>query len=486
MLQHQMFISLIDQFPQNKVLCLGDIMLDQFIYGSVDRISPEAPVPIFHIQRRNEMLGGAGNVVRNLASLHGSLHFIGVVGNDVVGQKINNQLQTIERVTFDLVQDAHRCSTKKVRYVSGSHQLLRVDEEFTGHLEQETQNRVIKLYEKALETAHVVVFSDYAKGFFTPTFTQKLIQLANQRNIPIIIDPKGKNYQHYKQATLLTPNLKELEAVSATTLSTEEAIVSAAEMLRDLLELPAVLVTRSRDGMTLVQKGKDPIHIPTVAQEVYDVSGAGDTVIAALALSLAAKGSFEVAANLANQAAGIVVKKVGTATVSPQELRDASESSSHYLSPHAIVSREIALEQILSWQRNGLKVGFTNGCFDILHTGHVSLLEQARNKCDRLIVALNSDLSVKRLKGETRPINEEYCRAKLLASLSVVDLVVIFDEDTPLSLITYLKPDLLVKGADYTVDKVVGANEIASWGGEIYLAELVPDMSTTKIIRKAA
>jgi D-beta-D-heptose 7-phosphate kinase/D-beta-D-heptose 1-phosphate adenosyltransferase len=485
-MHHQQFTALIDQFPQSKVLCLGDIMLDQFIYGSVDRISPEAPVPIFHIQRRIEMLGGAGNVVRNLASLHGKVHFIGVVGHDLVGKKIDDQLKKIEHVSFDLVQDTHRCSTQKVRYVSGSHQLLRVDEEFTGYLDQGTQDQVLKLYEKALAKVDVVVFSDYAKGFFTPAFTQRLIQLANKMNVPTIIDPKGKNYNHYKDATLLTPNLKELEAVTATTLSSEDAIVSAAEMLRDLLQLPAVLVTRSRDGMTLVQDGKEPIHIATVAQEVYDVSGAGDTVIATLALSIAAQGSFETAANLANQAAGIVVKKVGTATVSPQELRETIESSNNYLSPHAIVSRETALEQILSWQRNGLKVGFTNGCFDILHTGHVSLLEQARNKCDRLVVALNSDLSVKRLKGETRPINEEFCRAKLLASLSVVDLVVIFDEDTPLALINHLKPNLLVKGADYTIDKVVGAKEVASWGGEVYLAELVPDMSTTKIIKKAA
>lgn len=481
-----MLTSLINHFPQTKILCLGDIMLDQFIYGSVDRISPEAPVPIFHIQRRIEMLGGAGNVVRNMASLKGNVHFIGVVGKDGVGEKINSQLQGFGHVSFDLVQDPHRCSTHKVRYVSENHQLLRADEEYTGHLDPKIQEQILKLYEQALPSVHVIVFSDYAKGFFDPLLTQKLIQMAKARNIPVIVDPKGKNYSHYKEATILTPNLKELEAVTATVLSSDDAIISAAETLRDLLQLPAMLVTRSREGMTLVQDGKYPVHIATVAQEVYDVSGAGDTVVATFALALAAKASFEEAASLANKAAGIVVRKVGTATVSPQELKEAVERLNPHQSTHTLVSRETALEQILFWHRNGLKVGFTNGCYDILHTGHIALLEQARSRCDRLIVALNSDASVKRLKGDSRPINSQDCRAKLLTSLSVVDLVVLFEEDTPLSLIQYLKPDLLVKGADYTLDKVVGAKEVASWGGEVFLAELVPDMSTTKIIKRAA
>lgn len=486
MIYNNSLINIIPQFQHGKVLCLGDIMLDQFVYGTVDRISPEAPVPIFRITRRTEMLGGAGNVVRNIASLQGKVHFIGVVGNDAVGQEIESKLSAIPQTSYDLIKDAQRCSTHKIRYVSGSHQLLRADEENTIPLSLEKQQEVLKIYEEALDSTNVVVLSDYGKGFFTPQLTRQLINLARAKNVAVIIDPKGNDYSIYEGATIITPNLKELEAATALTLLSDETIVKAAEYLQQSHNIETVLVTRSRDGMTLVSLQESPVYIPAYAQEVYDVSGAGDTVIATFSLALAAQASVEAAARLANQAAGIVVKKVGTATVTPTELQEILELPNKMPSMHAVVLKEQALEQILTWHRQGLKIGFTNGCYDILHTGHISLLEQAKLRCDRLIVGLNSDASVKRLKGQSRPINEQSCRAEVLASLTMVDLVVIFDEDTPLELISYLKPDLLVKGADYALDKVVGAKEVMSWGGEVYLAELVPGKSTTNIIQKAA
>jgi D-beta-D-heptose 7-phosphate kinase/D-beta-D-heptose 1-phosphate adenosyltransferase len=481
-----MLRTFVSGFPKSKILCLGDVMLDQFVYGNVDRISPEAPVPIFHVQRRIEMLGGAGNVVRNISSLKGNVHFIGVVGSDDVGHKIEQKLTALQGVTFSLVSDPHRCSTHKTRYVSGSHQLLRVDEEAVNPLTEELQSHVISAYQEALLNVDVVLLSDYGKGFFTRRLVSKLIQMAQDKNLPVIVDPKGKDYSVYKGATVLTPNLKELEAATSLSLSSEEMVKQASHQLQELYQITSVLVTRSRDGMTLIERDKDPLHIPAVAQEVYDVSGAGDTVIATFALALAGQHSLEVAARIANQAAGLVVRKVGTATVTPAELQEALGNPEKPFSIASVHSKEKALEQVLAWHRQGLRVGFTNGCFDILHTGHISLLDQARARCDRLIIGLNSDASVRCLKGEKRPINQENCRAKLLISLSSVDLVVIFEEETPLSLIRYLKPDLLVKGAEYSLENVVGASDVASWGGEVFLAELVQGKSTTNIIKDAA
>lgn len=481
---HPSLHMLLTELPKARLLCIGDVMLDYFIYGRVQRISPEAPVPVFHVQQKTKVLGGAGNVIRNLASLGVTVHFLSLIGRDTAGVSLKGLLEELPSVTYDLYEDGGRPTITKTRYLSQNQQLLRADEEELHPLPQEAEEALLKSFKAHLESIDAVVLSDYGKGILTPSFIKGLIEQAFKAAKPVIVDPKGTDYTVYEGATLITPNLKELGEATRLPVKTDEEIVRAVEWLQKTCRIPNVLVTRSEKGMTLVEGRNEPLHIPTHAREVFDVSGAGDTVVALLSSSLAVGASYEEAARLANVAAGIVVGKVGTATVRVQEVDEVLRSSDRHGHDAKILPREEALEQVLVWRRRGLKVGFTNGCFDLLHPGHVSLLREARSNCDRLILGLNSDASVKRLKGESRPLNPESARAKVLASLADIDLVVIFDEDTPLDLIKFLKPDLLVKGADYGIDQVVGAQEIKNWGGEVYLAEFIQGHSTTGTLQK--
>ena len=328
----------------------------------------------------------------------------------------------------------------------------------------------------------MVILSDYGKGLFSESLLQALIKEAKSQNKPVLIDPKSRNYAIYQGATILTPNLKELKEASGKSLSTDQDIVDAAKELLNQHHLKHMVITRSAEGMSLVDDQGNADHIPTHALDVFDVSGAGDTVLAMLAASYAVHVPLYQGVQLANVAAGIVVGKVGTATTTLVEIQDRISSDSHHKTYQKVQLWHQAQEQVLRWMRKGLKVGFTNGCFDLLHPGHISLLDQSKSQCDRLILGLNSDDSIKRLKGELRPIQSQEARAIVLASLSCVDMVVIFDEDTPLELIKHLKPDVLIKGADYTIETVVGATEISNWGGKVYLASLVPDQSTTRTI----
>lgn len=475
----------VDRFGSVRVLCVGDVMLDCFVYGHVDRISPEAPIPVLRVEREAAMLGGAGNVVRNIVGLGASVEFVSVVGSDSAGLEVTGLVGQLQGVEPHLLVERQRQTTIKRRFVAGSQQLLRADQETVAPLGEATVADVVRLVQAAVADCDVMVLSDYAKGVLTPRGLQAMIAAAQIAGKPVIVDPKGVDFSRYRGATLLKPNRRELAEATQMDVDSDAAVERAARKIITACGVEAVLCTRGVDGMTLVTS-QDVHHLPAVAQEVFDVSGAGDTVVATLAVGIAAGLSWLDAARLANVAAGIVVGKVGTAVAYAADLVRALHSADAAARGNKIATRTEAVEAVARWRRQGLRVGFTNGCFDLLHPGHVSLIAQAKAACDRLIVGLNSDESVRRLKGKDRPIQGEAARASVLASLADVDLVVVFEEDTPLALIEALRPDVLVKGADYRLDQVVGADLVQSWGGRVLLAELMPGHSTTATIRRIA
>ena len=467
-------------FAGKTVLVLGDVMLDRFIYGAVDRISPEAPVPVIAVERETAMLGGAGNVARNVAALGGKAVLIGLIGADDAGRALTAMLGDEAGVEAHLVTDAGRRTTEKVRYISGSHQMLRVDREDRGPAEP---TALLAAFSQRLAAADVVVLSDYAKGVLTDAVTRAAIDAARAAGKPVIVDPKSRNLARYDGATLVKPNRKEAaEATGVTDDSDEASEEAGAAILAMAPGLDAALITRGGAGMTLSMRDQPPVHLPATAVEVFDVSGAGDTVAATLALAVAAGASLADASRLANLAAGLVVAKLGTDVVTAAELTALARSEAGAPAEVKIADLPHALEIVAGWRARGQTVGFTNGCFDLLHPGHVSLLDQSRAACDRLIVGLNTDASVSKLKGPTRPVQKEHARAVVLASLSSVDLVVLFDEDTPLNLIQAFRPDVLVKGADYTVETVVGSDVVLGYGGRVLLADLKQGQSTTALI----
>lgn len=478
------FYSILDNLETKKIACIGDIMIDYFVEGEVSRISPEAPVPVLLRKRSTEVLGGSGNVIRNLNSLGVQVEVCSVIGKDAVGEKLKLLLAQLPKVTSTLIESTERPTTHKTRFMTHGHQLLRVDEETSGEISPALENEIIAFLEAKIKDLSGIILSDYSKGVLTPSLIRKLIALAQKHKVFITVDPKGNDYSVYAGADLLTPNLKELSLAVGKTLCTDAEVVESAQKLITLHQLNAILVTRSEKGMTLVEKSGKVVHIPTDAQEVFDVSGAGDTVISSFTAAYAACGDLELAARFSNTAAGIVVGKIGTATVTGAEIMTKVTDPSTFEVQDKVMTWEEAHNAGTLWHRKNLKVGFTNGCFDLLHPGHVSLLKQAKAHCDRLIVGLNSDASVKRLKGETRPVQDQVARATVLSALQLVDAVVIFEEDTPAEIIQYLKPDVLVKGADYTIDKVVGAEFVQAHGGQVVLASLVDGQSTTGTIKK--
>lgn len=479
-------VELVPRLKEARVLCVGDVMLDRFVYGHVDRISPEAPIPVLSVEREIAMLGGAGNVIRNLVGLGAAAEFVSVVGKDAAGREIMTLVGQLERVEPHLLPETKRETTIKTRYVAGSQQLLRADRETVSEIAPAIGEDVARLVAAAIADCGVLVLSDYAKGVLTPATTAAMIEAARQAGKPVLVDPKGFDYKRYRGATLLTPNRRELaEAVQMPT-ETSEQVTAAAAKLIELCDLEAVLCTRGGDGMSLVLKSGEAHHLPAVAREVFDVSGAGDTVVATVAAGLAGGLSLLEAARLAAVAAAIVVGKVGTAVAYADDLVRELHHEDIVSGERKVATLSQALDEVAKWRRQGLRIGFTNGCFDLLHPGHVSLMSQAKAACDRLVVGLNSDASVRRLKGKDRPVQGEAARAAVLSSLASVDLVVIFAEDTPLVLIEAIKPDVLVKGADYTVSTVVGAEQVHSWGGRVLLAQLAPGHSTTATIKRLA
>jgi len=469
-----------------RVLCVGDVMLDRFIYGEVERISPEAPIPVLRTRRETAMLGGAGNVVRNLVALGARAHFLAAVGDDLAGREVTRLIGEQASVEPVIVVESQRQTTIKERFFAASQQLLRVDRETSEPLGEAARERIRTGATKLFAQVGAMILSDYGKGVLGAQLLRALIDGARAAGKSILVDPKGADFSIYRGATLVTPNRKELHEATRMPVGGDEEIVAAARHLIADCGIANILVTRSQDGMTLVTAKGMAHHLPAEAREVFDVSGAGDTVVAVMAAAVASGAAVLEAARLANLAAGIVVGKVGTAVVTTDELVAALHHSDISAGEAKLVSLDGAAQQAERWRRKGLRIGFTNGCFDLLHPGHVSLLAQARAACDRLVVGLNSDASVRRLKGANRPVQSEAARATVLASLASVDLVSIFDDDTPERLIRALRPEVLVKGADYTIDQVVGADLVQGWGGRVVLAEIAPGHSTTATIARMA
>jgi D-beta-D-heptose 7-phosphate kinase/D-beta-D-heptose 1-phosphate adenosyltransferase len=482
------FSKRLSQLSRARVLCIGDLMLDSYFYGEVERISPEAPAPVIAVRREELIIGGAGNVARNVASLGASCTFIGVIGNDEAGEKLKVAFGDESNIDAQLIADASRPTTRKVRFVSEhfSTHLLRADWEATRPVGNDIESSIIDRLSAALPKTGAVVISDYAKGVVTPGLIRSAIDGARAASKPVVVDPKGLDFTIYRGATLITPNRKELAVATRRPAETDGDIAAAAAMLAEMLDSEAVLVTLSEAGMVLVPRGQPLIHIPAYPVKVLDVSGAGDTVVATLGAMLAAGAGFEEAARAANAAAAVVVGKRGTAVASGAELRGRILPAAALAAEVKILSDGSELDRrIESWRGEGLRIGFSNGCFDLLHPGHVKLLTEARAACDRLVVGLNSDSSVLRLKGPGRPVQSERARAEVLAALAAVDLVVLFNEETPIDLIARIKPQVLIKGADYRLDQVVGRELVQASGGEVILVDLVPGYSSSRIVEQS-
>jgi D-beta-D-heptose 7-phosphate kinase/D-beta-D-heptose 1-phosphate adenosyltransferase len=473
----------IEALAGTPVLCVGDVMLDRFVYGSVERISPEAPIPVLRIERHSTMLGGAGNVAGNLEALGCAPRFVSVVGDDEPGAAILRHLMAGRLADgCHMVTEAGRKTTEKTRFFAAHQQLLRTDSETVAPITAASRENLIVAARTLMPEVRAVILSDYGKGVLTNDVIAALIEAAHAAGRPVIVDPKGSDYRRYRGADVITPNRRELAQATGMAVENDAEITVAARWIIGQCGIATVVATRSEQGMSVVMADGRAEHLPAEAREVFDVSGAGDTVIATLGGALAAGAKVQDAARLANLAAGVVVGKVGTAVVRPSELMAALHQQEWRLGEAKVVPPEVAVERIERWRRQGRRIGFTNGCFDLLHPGHLSLLTQAKAACDRLIIGLNSDESVRRLKGETRPIQSEAARAAVLASLASVDLVVIFGDDTPEALIHTLRPDILVKGADYRIDQVVGAAFVTGYGGKVVLADLEAGHSTTATI----
>lgn len=476
-------IEWLPRLADARVLCVGDVMLDRFVYGDVERISPEAPIPVLRISREAVTVGGAGNVGRNLSALGVGVRLFGVIGDDAAGAETKDVLAGDAAIDLSLSVDTTRPTTVKTRFIAGVQQLLRTDEESTVAMPGTLLEALASDVSDAVASGDfgVLILSDYGKGVLSDDVITSAIAAAKAAGLPVIVDPKGTDYGRYRGASVLTPNRRELADVTRLPVDSDTEVEAAARSLLQDCGVGAVIATRGAQGMSVVT-AEDCVHLPALAREVFDVSGAGDTVVATLAAGLAAGLPLPDAAQLANVAAGIVVAKVGTAVVRPDELGDALGGLPGLGSK--FLGREELVDRVAQWRARGLSVGFTNGCFDLVHPGHISLIEQAGAACDRLIVALNDDASVGRLKGEDRPVQPEHARGRVIASLSGVDAVVLFGEDTPRELIELIRPDVLVKGADYAADEVVGGDFVTGYGGRIVLANLVDGFSTTDTISR--
>ncbi len=467
-----------------RLLVVGDVMLDKYIWGEVGRISPEAPVPVVRGMRQDAKPGGAANVAMNLARLGAKTTVVGITGGDENEALLIASLQS-NGITPHLISSAEFPTITKARILSGNQQMLRLDFEHLGSIQQATHDKLLETALALLPEADALVISDYAKGAVTPALCRALTIAARQRNIPVLVDPKSPDYTHYRGATTICPNLTELAHAVRLDAGNLDQLLTAAEAMVTALDIEFLTATLSEKGIALIRPGNRFVA-PAQARQVFDVSGAGDTVIAVLALCLASGLQPETAVQLANIAAGIVVGKVGTVPVEKHELLAALSPQIALHAADKVVTRDQLAQRVALWKANSERVVFANGCFDLLHIGHITLLEQARRIGDRLIVAINSDVSVGCLKGPSRPIVGQAERARVLAALAAVDAVVVFDEPTPLEVIVAVRPDVIVKGGDYDANSVVGAAEVRSWGGEVRIVPLVEGFSTTRLIEKGA
>ena len=481
------FEQVLAEFPRRRILVVGDIMLDRFSYGHVRRVSPEAPTPLIHLDHVDEFVGGAGNVARNIAGLGANCDLVGIIGVDEAANAICRFLSGQKSIEPNLVQVSDRATTVKSRFVANLHNthLLRADIEDASSIAAAVEDKIIRAAAHSMKNADVVLLSDYNKGVLSDRVISGIVEQAREAAKPVVVDPKGKRYERYRGVDFVTPNLTELGEAVGLSVDTEEHQIAAAHSLIERLGCRAVLVTRGEHGVLVVPAEGKAASFPATARRIVDVSGAGDTLVAGFALGVVSGASTANAARLANLAAGIVVAKYGTASASIQELKDLLLSRPDFhINSKIFVSIADLRQAVTSWREAGLSVGFTNGCFDLLHEGHIELLTEARAHCDRLIVALNSDASVRKLKGPTRPIQSQKARARIMAALGFVDAVTIFDEETPLQLISELLPNVLIKGADYRPDQVVGGSVVEEHGGRIVLVDLVPNSSTTGIVEK--
>ena len=478
--------DLIPLFVGRTVLVLGDVMLDRYVSGEVSRISPEAPIPVLRVTATRASLGGAANVAHNVAALGARAILIGVIGADDAGAEIERLVAKAgDGVDARLFASPHRPTTVKTRFTTGgAHQLLRVDDETADPIDDESAAEVRRRFARALTESDVVVLSDYAKGVLSDRVLRGVINLARRARRSVIADPKRASFKAYRNITVLTPNAQEVAQATGIEAVDDDGAERAARAALYAAACDAVLVTRSENGLTLVRRGMPTLHLPARVQKVSDVSGAGDTLVAALAAAFACDPDLAKATRLANIAAGISVSRPGTAVVSGRDLAEELHRRTVIAGDEKVMATEAALQCIAEWRRRGLRIGITNGCFDLIHPGHVHLLTQARAACDRLVVALNTDASVRRLKGPERPIQSETARATVMSSLASVDLVVLFAEDTPLSLIGLIRPDVLVKGADYRPDQVVGADIVRRNGGKVLLVDLLPGQGTSATIAR--
>jgi D-beta-D-heptose 7-phosphate kinase/D-beta-D-heptose 1-phosphate adenosyltransferase len=475
--------SLFSHIGSIRCLVVGDLMLDEYLWGKTERISPEAPVQVVDVLREELRLGGAGNVVNNLVALGAQVAVCSVVGEDANGAALLEDFSRRNVSAEAVFRDPLRRTSRKTRVVASNQQIVRIDRESREALTTDMEEQVCAWIASQADRFNVILVSDYLKGVLTPRVIETIVAAAADKKIPVLVDPKGTDFSRYRGATLLTPNRKEAEAASGLAIRDSASLEQAAGLIMEKAGLEHLLITRSEEGMSLFSRSAEVVHIPTVAREVFDVSGAGDTVLASLAVGVAAGLNMGEAARLANIAAGIAVGKLGTSTVSPDEIIN-DVALSHSDSDSKIKNLDTLTAIIATEKGRGKTVVFTNGCFDLLHAGHVKYLQKARNLGDLLIMGLNSDASVRRLKGDKRPLIDEEERAHLLAALNCIDYVVLFDQDTPLELITALKPHILVKGGDYTPESVVGKEVVESYGGRVELITFVDGKSTTNIIER--
>lgn len=466
-----------------RILVVGDLMIDSYLWGKAERISPEAPVPVVVVESKTEMLGGAGNVVRNLLSLGAKVCVAGVIGDDVAGERIMAMLGDIGADSSGLLRDKGRTTSVKTRLMATHSQIVRFDAESVADIGGESEEALLGFVQNRLGEFDAVLLSDYKKGVLTDSLTQAVIGLCKTNALPVLADPKGLDYSKYRGATLLTPNKKEASEATRIYIKDDTSLLQAGMKLKNDFGLTHSVITLSEDGIALFEGGAIS-KIPTFAREVYDVTGAGDTVLAALGFALACDTPILDACRFANKAAAVVVAKLGSATVTMGEIAAFENSTVGDETDAKIVSRKELSEICAKLRAQGKQIVFTNGCFDILHAGHVRYLSAARRLGDVLVLGLNSDGSVHGLKGEGRPVNGEEDRSVVLASLACVSYVTLFDEPTPLALIEEVKPTVLVKGADYTPQSIVGYDFVTSYGGRVETVALVEGRSTTGIIKK--
>jgi D-beta-D-heptose 7-phosphate kinase / D-beta-D-heptose 1-phosphate adenosyltransferase len=472
-------------YPEAPIAVLGEAMLDVFVSGDVERISPEAPVPVLRHRRDKLVPGGAGNVACNIAQLGGAPILITLVGDDSEGASLMALLGA-DGVTTEAIVTRGRMTTSKTRVMGGNHHLIRIDREDSSPISEAVEDEILARLKSTLRRVRALAISDYGKGMLTDRVLVGAIAMARAEGVPVIVDPKRRDFSLYAGADVIKPNRLELAAASGLQCHTDEEVMRAAEAVMRQTGAD-LLVTRAEKGMSYFSSGAVPIHMPTHAKLVFDVSGAGDAVMATFAYGLVGRLPIEQTMRLANLSAGIVVSKPGTATITLDELRAEAalheEAAAFRKGGLASVDEARAIRE--HWRRQGLSVGFTNGCFDLLHPGHVAILRGAARLCDRLVVGLNSDESVARLKGPTRPVQRAGARAAVLGAIDFVDLIVIFENDTPFDLIGALVPDVLIKGADYTEDQIVGADVVRAAGGKVERIKLVEGQSTSDIIRRA-